>query len=111
FQPGLRYVLSGERITSVNALDNVCYRIDMPGHIRHKDGDRFAQVYLSYRGKIPASAFAKDFGPDEKFLYQRREGEVPRRMIRAYHVKVNGKPGPCLAGIMLDPTAVSEALH
>jgi len=69
FQPGLRYVLSGERITSVNALDNVCYRIDMPGHIRHKDGDRFAQVYLSYRGKIPASAFAKDFGPDGKFLY------------------------------------------
>jgi len=84
FQPGLRYVLSGERITSVNALDNVCYRIDMPGHICHKDGDTFAQVYLSYRGTIPASAFAKDFGPDEKFLYQRRPREVPRRLIRAY---------------------------
>src|SRR5262245_19709967 len=31
FQPGRRYVLCGERITSANVLDNVCYRIDMPG--------------------------------------------------------------------------------
>jgi hypothetical protein len=109
FQPGLRYVLCGERITSANTLDNVCYRIDMPGHIRHKGGDSFAQVYLSYHGKIPASAFAKDFGPDEKYLYQRREGKVPRRMIRAYQVKVGGQPGPWLAGMTLDPAAVSEA--
>jgi hypothetical protein len=109
FQPGRRYVLCGERITSANALDNVCYRIDMPGHIRHKGGNSFAQVYLSYHGTVPASAFAKDFGPDEKFLYQRREGKVPGRMIRAYQVKVGGKPGPWLAGMTLDPAAVSEA--
>jgi len=57
----------------------------MPGHIRHQAGDTFAQVYLGYHGTIPASAFAKDFGPDEKFLYQRRQEEVPRRwMERVY---------------------------
>jgi hypothetical protein len=109
FQPGVRYVLSSERITSVNDLDNVFYRIDMPGHIRHKGGDTFSRVYLSYHGEIPAAAFDKDFAPDAKFLYQRREGHVPRRMIRAYQVNVGGKPGPWLAGMTLDPAAVSEA--
>src|SRR5262245_8692996 len=110
FQPGVRYVLASERITSANALDNVCYRIDMPGHIRHQAGDTFAQVYLSYHdGTIPAAAFLKDFGPDERFLYQRREGRVPRRLIRAYQVNVKGKPGPWLAGMTLDPAAVAEA--
>jgi hypothetical protein len=110
FQPGVRYVLSCERITSANDLDNVFYRIDMPGHIKHKGGDTFSQVYLSYHdGLIPASAFAEDFGPDQKFLYQRKEGQVPRRMIRAYQAKDEGKPGPWLAGMTLDPSAVSEA--
>jgi hypothetical protein len=110
FQPKLRYVLSAERITSVNDVDGLFYRIDMPGHIRHNKGDTFAQVYLSYAGKpIPASAFFEDFGPDERYLYQRKEGKVPARMIRAYQVKVKGKPGPWLGGLTLDPAAVSEA--
>jgi hypothetical protein len=109
FQHGLRYVLSSEQITSVNDVDNLFYRIDMPGHLRHKQGDNFTQVYLSYEGKIPADAFAKDFGPDEKYLYQRREGKIPQRMIRAYQVKLDGKPGPWLAGMTLNPSAVSEA--
>jgi hypothetical protein len=110
FQTGVRYVLSCERITSANDVDNLFYRIDMPGHIRHKGGDTFTQVYLSYLDKpIPASAFEKDFGPDEKYLYQRKEGKVPERMIRAYQVKRDGKAGPWLAGMTLDPAAVSEA--
>lgn len=109
FKPGLRYFLSSETITSANSLDNVFYRIDMPGHIKHKNGDTFAQVYLSYHGKIPASEFADNFGPDERFLYQRKEGQVPERMIRAYQVKIDGKPGPWLAGMTLDPGLVSEA--
>ena len=55
FQPGVRYVLCSEQITSVNDVDDLFYRIDMPGHVRHKDGDTFAQVYLSYHDKpIPA---------------------------------------------------------
>ncbi len=109
FQPGVRYVLSGEQITSVNDVDDLFYRIDMPGHVRHQKGDNFTQVYLSYHGKIPAEAFAKDFGPDERYLYVRQDGKVPKRMIRAYQVKLHGKPGPWLAGMTLDPTAVSEA--
>jgi hypothetical protein len=110
FQPGVRYVLSCERITSVNDVDNLFYRIDMPGHVKHKGGDTFTQVYLSYLDKpIPASAFAEDFAPDARNLYQRRAGQVPARMIRAYQVKVSGKPGPWLAGMTLDPAEVSEA--
>jgi hypothetical protein len=109
FQPDLRYVLSGERITSVNDVDNLFYRIDMPGHVRHKDGDTFHQVYLSYHdGPIPAAAFAEDFAPDARYLYQ-RPAKVPERMIRAYQVMVEGKPGPWLAGMTLDPAATSEA--
>src|SRR5262245_17570493 len=38
FQNGLRYVMSSERITSVNSVENLFYRIDMPGHIKHKAG-------------------------------------------------------------------------
>src|SRR5262249_17728607 len=93
FQPGLRYVLSSERITSVNDVDDLFYRIDMPGHVRHRQGDTFAQVYLSYHGLIPASAFTENFGPDAKYLYQREAGKIPTRIIRAYQVKVDGKPG------------------
>jgi len=110
FQLGQRYVLCSERITSVNDVDDLFYRIDMPGHVKHKQGDTFAQIYLSYHDKpIPASAFAEDFAPDAKYLYQRQEGKVPQRMIRAYQVKLDGKPGPWLAGMTLDPTAVCEA--
>jgi hypothetical protein len=104
FQPGVRYVLSGEQITSVNKVDNLFYRIDMPGHIRL---NTFVQAYLSYQGLIPAEAFDKNFAPDEKFLYQRRDGKIPQRMIRAYQVKMDGRPW--LAGMTLDPAAVSEA--
>jgi hypothetical protein len=110
FQPGLRYFLSAERITSVNDVDDLFYRIDMPGHIKHKGGDTFEQVYLSYVEKpIPAAEFARDFGPDEKFLYRRQNGKVPARMIRAYQLRQAGKPGPWLAGLTLDPATVSEA--
>ncbi len=110
FQPGVRYVLSCERITSANDVDDLFYRIDMPGHIRHKGGDNFTQVYLSYLGKpLRAAEFRDDFGPDAKYLYQRKGGRVPERIIRAYQVKLDGKPGPWLAGMTLDPAEVSEA--
>ena len=91
-------------------MDDLFYRIDMPGHIQHKGGDTFEQVYLSYLDKpIPAAEFKEDFAPDAKFLYQRKEGKVPERMIRAYQVKLDGKPGPWLAGMTLDPAEVAEA--
>jgi len=109
FQPGVRFILCSEQITSVNDVDNVLYRIDMPGHIRHKDGDTFANVYLSYLGMIEPKEFFRDFAPDERFLYQRKDGNIPERMIRGYQLKKNGKPGPWLVGMTLDPAAVAEA--
>jgi hypothetical protein len=110
FQPGVRYVLSAERITSVNEVDDLFYRIDMPGHVKHKGGDNFDAVYLSYADKpIPAAEFKDDFAPDARFLYQRDDAKIPQRMIRAYQVTVDGKPGPWLAGMTLDPAATSEA--
>ena len=110
FRPGLRYFLSGERITSVNDVDDLFYRIDMPGHIKHKGDDTFSQVYLSYLDKpIPASEFNDDFAPDAKFLYRRDDARIPERMIRAYQVKVDGKPGPWLGGLTFDPSEASEA--
>ncbi len=109
FPANTRYVLCSEQITSVNDVDNLLYRIDMPGHIRHKSADNFTQVYLSYHGTIAAKEFAVDFAPDAKFLYQRKAGKIPERFIRAYQLKQDGKPGPWLAGMTLDPAEPVEA--
>jgi hypothetical protein len=106
FQPGVRYFLSCEKITSVNDVDDLFYRVDMPGHVKHKDGDTFENVYLSYVDKpIPAAEFKENFGPDDKFLYQRNDKKLPERMIRGYQVKLAAKPGPWLVGMTLDPSA------
>ena len=109
FQPKVRYVICSESITSVNDVPNLLYRIDMPGHVKHRNLDSFEQIYLSYHGVIPAKEFAGDFAPDAKFLYQRKESKLPERMIRAYQLKRDGKPGPWIAGMTLDPSATVEA--
>jgi hypothetical protein len=110
FQPGVRWFFSCERITSVNDVDDLFYRIDMPGHIRHKNGENFERIYLSYLDKpISASEFKDNFSPDKKFFYRRNNEKIPERMIRAYQVKRDGKPGPWLAGMTLDPAEVSQA--
>jgi hypothetical protein len=110
FPAGKRYFISADRITSKNAGD-LFLRIDMPGHIKHKSGDTFSEVYLSYHGKIAPKEFAKDFAPDDRFLYTREGGKPPKRFIRAYHIRdpKTGKDGPWLAGMTLDPSVVSEA--
>ena len=104
FPAGKRYFLSADKVTTLNASDGLFMRTDLPGHIKHKNGDTFSEIYLSYLGKIPSSEFTKDFAPDNKFLYVREEGKEPKRMIRAYHIK----DGPWLAGMTLDPKVVSE---
>jgi hypothetical protein len=112
FPEGKRYFISSDRITTVNASDAMFLRIDMPGHVRHKDGDTFSEIYLSYHGTIPSSAFTKDFAPDERFLYRRgKDATPPTRFIRAYRTRdpKTGKDGPWLAGMTLDPAVVSEA--
>jgi hypothetical protein len=111
FPKGKRYFISADRITSVNSGDELFLRIDMPGHIKHKAGDTFEQVYLSYQDEmIPAKEFVKSFAPDERFLYVRNDQKLPKRIIRAYQIKdaKTGKPGPWLAGMTLAPEVVSE---
>lgn len=111
FPAGKRYFISSDKITAVNSSDAMFLRIDMPGHIRHKQGDTFSEVYLSYIGRIPSSEFAGDFAPDEKFNYTRGRDKQPERFIRAYHLRdpKTGAAGPWLAGMTLDAAAVSEA--
>ena len=112
FPAGKRYFVSMDRIDSVNDSQGLFLRIDMPGHIKHKQGDSFNEIYLSYHGRIPSSAFLKNFAPDAKFNYRRdRAKTVPKRFIRAYRLRdpQTGKAGPWLAGMTLDPTVVHEA--
>lgn len=111
FPQGERYFISSDRIDAVNSSPAMFLRCDMPGHIKHRSGDTFSEVYLSYRGRIPADEFEQDFAPDEKFEYRRNDESVPRRMIRAYHLRdpKSGNDGPWLAGMTLDPADVSEA--
>jgi len=112
FPAGKRYFLSMDRIDAVNDSDAMFLRIDMPGHVKHKAGNTFESIYLSYHGRIPASAFAANFPPDAKFTYRRdRAKQVPKRFIRAVKLRdpKTGKAGPWLAGMTLDPAVVHEA--
>jgi hypothetical protein len=117
FPAGKRYFVSSDRIDAVNDSGAMFLRIDMPGHIKHKGGDTFSEVYLSYEGRIPAKEFLTDFAPDEKFNYRRdrlkAEGITAnsQRMIRGYRLRdpATGKEGPWLLGMTLDPAIVSEA--
>lgn len=111
FPEGKRYFLSCDRIESVNSSEAMFLRLDMPGHIKHRQGDTFSKVYLSYLGELEPKEFLKDFAPDEKFNYLRGRDQVPRRFIRAYRLRdpQTGKDGPWLAGMTLDPEVVSEA--
>ncbi|MBM4004348.1 MAG: hypothetical protein FJ295_13860 [Planctomycetes bacterium] len=115
FPAGKRYFISMDRIDAVNDSEAMFLRIDMPGHIKHRQGDTFSEIYLSYHGRIPSSEFLTDFAPDEKFNYRRDRWEsksqpLPERMIRAYRLRdpETGREGPWLAGMTLDPSIVSE---
>ena len=66
FPAGKRYFISSDRITTVNSSEGMFLRIDMPGHIKHHGGDTFSEVYLSYKGKIPASEFCGRFRAGRK---------------------------------------------
>jgi hypothetical protein len=117
FPAGQRYFVSSDRIDAVNDSPAMFLRIDMPGHIKHKAGDTFSEVHLSYfDGPIPAKEFLTNFAPDEKFNYRRDSWQAagkasPKRIIRGYRLRdpATGKEGPWLLGMTLDPGIVSEA--
>jgi hypothetical protein len=111
FPAGKRYFLSSDRITTMNDSPAMFLRIDLPGHVKHKRGDTFSEIYLSYHGRIKPDAFFENFAPDEKFNYTRGKTKLPERFIRAYHIRdpKTGNEGPWLAGMTLAPDVVSEA--
>jgi hypothetical protein len=110
FPQGKRYFISSDRIVSANHSGALFLRVDMPGHVKHRQGDTFSEIYLSYLGRIPSSGFLESFPPDQKHLY-RRAGKVPKRFIRACRLRdpKSGAAGPWLAGMTLAPGVVSEA--
>lgn len=116
FPEGKRYFVSSDRIDAVNGSPAMFLRIDMPGHIKHKEGDTFSAVFLSYFDQpIPSKEFLTNFAPDEKFNYRRDAWQaagkkLPERIIRGYKLRdpATGKDGPWLLGMTLDPAIVSE---
>ena len=116
FPEGKRYFVSSDRIDAVNGSDAMFLRIDMPGHIKHKEGDTFSAVFLSYFDQpIPSKEFLTNFAPDAKFNYRRDAWQaagkkLPERIIRGYKLRdpATGKDGPWLLGMTLDPSIVSE---
>jgi hypothetical protein len=114
FPAGERFFLSADRVTTVAESPELFFRVDMPGHIKHKGGGPgFEHVYLSYHEPaiIPSTEFSADFPPDAKFLYRRGAGPLPKRFIRGYQVRLaSGRSlGPWLAGVTLNPNDVYQA--
>jgi len=111
FPAGQRWFIASDRVVSANAGDELFFRLDMPGHIRHTRGDTFSEIWLSYFGQIPSSEFAENFAPDVKFNYRRDRDKTPPRFIRAYRLRdpKTGAPGPWLAGMTLRASDVYEA--
>ena len=105
-----RFFFSADRVTTVNECPSLFFRVDMPGHIKHRQGDTFEHIYLSYLHRtLPSTDFAMEFSPDSANLYQRGKQPMPDRFIRAYQVKLDGLLGPWLAGMTLEPSDVYEA--
>jgi hypothetical protein len=116
FPQGERYFLLMDRIDAVNDSDEMFLRGDMPGCVRHVQGNTFSEIYLSYlsgpRGVcIPSREFFMPFPPDLKFGYRRDTHRTPPHFIRAYHLRdqTTGRDGPWLAGLTLEPSVVYEA--
>ncbi len=116
FPKGKRYFLLMDKIDTVNDSPEMFLRGDMPGCVRHEQGDTFSEMYLSYLSgpkgvRIPSSEFFTPFPPDLKFGYRRDTHRTPESFIRAYHLrdKETGKEGPWLGGMTLEPSVVYEA--
>src|SRR5438067_13779622 len=104
-----------DKIDSVNDSDEMFLRGDMPGCVRHENGDTFSEIYLSYLSgpngvRIPASECFKPFPPDLMFGYRRDTHRTPPHFIPAYHLRVRqtGYAGHWLAGLTRAPAFVYE---
>ncbi|MBI2303104.1 MAG: hypothetical protein HYU66_29705 [Armatimonadetes bacterium] len=104
FPDGERWFLACDRVSSVNTVDGLILRQDIPGHLKHTRGDSFQHIYLSHVGCLPAEAFFDDFAPHERHLYNRPSGTVREPVIRGYQTTA----GPWVAGMALDPGIVYQ---
>ena len=118
FPRGKRYFVLMDQVECVNDSPELFLRNDTPGCVRHKRGDTFSEMYLSYLSGpkgviIPSSEFFEPFPPDLKFGYRRDTHHTPQHFIRAYHTRdpSSGAPGPWLGGITLSPEVVYGAPH
>ncbi len=116
FPKGERFFVLMDRIDTVNDADEMFLRGDMPGCVRHEQGNTFSEMYLSYLSgpqgiRIPSSEFFTPFPPDLKFGYRRDTHQTPQHFIRAYHLRdpKTGQDGPWLGGMTLEPSVVYEA--
>jgi hypothetical protein len=111
FPQGERFFLSADRVTTASASPELFFRVDMPGHIKHRAGSGFEHVFLSYHDPsiVPSTEFAHDFPPDARFLYRRGVDPLPARFIRGYQVPGKDAAGPWLAGMTLNPADVYQA--
>ncbi|VTS02665.1 hypothetical protein [Tuwongella immobilis] len=116
FPKGERYFVLMDQVECVNDSKELFLRNDTPGCVRHKKGDTFSEIYLSYLSgpngiRIPSKEFEEPFPPDLKYNYRRDTHRIPEHFIRAYHIRdpKTGKDGPWLAGLTLEPSVVYEA--
>jgi len=104
FPSGKRYFFAFNKLTSARKYTGLTLGGDWPGHVKAENIPRLEKVYLSYHGEIPVSEFDQTFPPDTRFFYQRTSPNIPERMIRAYRIRVQDKPGPWLGCLTLDPS-------
>ncbi len=110
FPEDTRYYLGSDRITSANDCPALVFRQDIPGHVKHDQGNSFEHVLLSYEDAwLPSTEFLLDFAPDEKYLYQQGQSKMPKHFFRAYQPRIKGEVGPWLGGITLNPPDVYQA--
>lgn len=109
FVPGKRYFFASDRVVSANHVGDLFLRLDLPGHLQHRQGDTFEQIYLSTQGCISADQFQHNFPPDARFLYRRGVEPLPERLIRAYQIRTPDGSNPWLGALCLHPRIVSEA--
>ncbi len=102
-----------DRIDAVNSSEAMFLRIDMPGHIRHKQGDTFSQIYLSYRGHDPGQRVLRRLPAGRQVPLPPR----PRPGARAVHPRLpaprpddRARAARGWPGMTLEPSVVSEAL-
>jgi len=94
----------------VNAVDGLFYRIDCRATSSTRPATRSSRsTSATFDRPIRPPRSRRTSGRMRSTCTSGTTRRSPSGLIRAYQVKLAGKPGPWLAGMTLDPAAVSEA--